>query len=473
MTDEDLCFLPATELARLYRAGTISPREVMAAVLARIVAHDREVNAFVTVLGDQAMAEAEAAEQRFAAGTPRGPLEGVPVTVKDLTLTRGVATQYGSVTRRGFIPDLDAPIVTRLREAGAIIIGKTTTPEFGWIGTGRSPLTGLTHTPWRIGLTAGGSSAGAGAAAAAGFGALHQGSDAAGSVRLPAHFCGVYGLKPSYGRVPIHPVSNTDYTSHLGPLTRSVADAALMLAVMAGPHDWDHTSLEAPPADYPALLDQAPLDQASGRPRLAYSADFGHARVDPEVAALARAAAERLASALGTELHDVTPPFGPAGPELIRFFWPAHWAVHAPKLDQWRAEMDPGFVACIEEGRSITMDRYQIMRERKYAYIRDINLFFADWDFLLSPAASVAAFPSERLAPEGWAEHSWDWLAWAEFSYPFDLSGNPAASIPAGFTKDGLPIGLQITGRRFDDLGVLQLSRAFERAAPWAARRPF
>lgn len=467
MTDDDLCFTPATELARLYRARALSPRTVMAAVLARIAAHDGAINAFVTRLDDQAMAEAEAAERRFAAGTPLGALDGIPVTVKDLTLTRGIPTQYGSPTRRGFVPDVDAPIVTRLRAAGAIIIGKTTTPEFGWIGTGRSPLTGLTHTPWRIGRTAGGSSAGAGAAAAAGFGPLHQGSDAAGSVRLPAHFCGVFGLKPSFGRIPIHPVSNTDYSSHLGPLTRTVADAALMLKVMAGPHPWDHTSLEAPPADYPAGLDRPPR-----HPRIAYSPDFGHARVDPEVAALARAGAERLADALGAELHDVTPPWGPAGPELIRFFWPAHWAVHAPKLADWRAAMDPGLVACIDDGARIGMADYQLMRERKYAYIRDISIFLEDWDFLLSPAASVAAFPSERLVPEGWPEHPWDWLGWAEFSYPFDLSGHPAASVPAGFTADGLPVGLQIVGQRFDDLGVLQMSRTFERAAPWAEKRP-
>ncbi len=468
MSDDDLCFLTATELAARFRARTLSPREVMAAILARITAHDHKVNAFVTLCADQAMAEAEAAERRFAAGTPRGPLEGVPITLKDLTLTQGIATQYGSRTRRGFVPDLDAPVATRLREAGAILIGKTTTPEFGWVGTGRSPLSGLTHTPWRLGLTAGGSSAGAGAAAAAGFGPLHQGSDAAGSVRLPAHFCGVYGLKPSFGRIPIYPVSNTDYSSHLGPLTRSVADAALMLRVMAGPHDWDHTSLEAAPADYPAHLDAAPP-----RPRLAYSADFGHARVDAEVAALARAAAERLAAALSVPLHEVTPPWGKLGPALIRFLWPAHWAVHAPKLATWRDEMDPGFIACIEAGTKIGMADYQLMRERKYAYIRDINVFFQEWDFLLSPAASVAAFPSQRLVPEGWPEHAWDWLAWAEFSYPFDLSGTPAASVPAGFTKDGLPIGLQIAGKRFDDLGVLQLSRAFERAVPWADARPF
>ncbi len=269
--------------------------------------------------------------------------------------------------------------------------------------------------------------------------------------------------------MPIDPVSNTDYSSHLGPITRTVADAALMLRVMAGPHYADHTSLEKEPEDYPALLDQ-PFPR---RPRLAYSPDFGHARVEPEVAALARQAAERLAAALGVALIEVRPPFGPEGPELIRFFWPAHWTMHADKLATHRAEMDPGFVACIEAGLPITIARYQAMRERKYAYIRAIHAFFEEWDFLLSPSASVAAFPADRLAPQDWPEHPWDWIGWAEFSYPFDLSGNPAASVPCGFTRAGLPVGLQIAGRRFDDLGVLRLARLFETLAPWHDAQPF
>lgn len=358
-----------------HRAGTMTPSQTVARSYQRIREHD-DAAIFIS-LRDERDALAEAA--RLA--DPTLPLYGVPVAVKDNIDVKGLPTT-AACPAFSYVPAKDSTAVAKLRAAGAIIIGKTTTPEFGWIGTGRSPLSGLTHTPWRIGLTAGGSSAGAGAAAAAGFGPLHQGSDAAGSIRLPAHFCGVFGLKPSFGRVPIHPVSNTDYSSHLGPLTRSVADAALMLKVMAGPHPWDHTSLEAPPADYPARLDQPPR-----RLRLAYSADFGHARVDPEIAALARAGAARLADALGAELHEVTPPWGKAGPDLIRFFWPAHWAVHAPKLADWRAVMDPGFVACIEEGTRIGMADYQLMRERKYAYIRDINIFFDDWDFLLSPAA--------------------------------------------------------------------------------------
>lgn len=468
MSADPAC-LSATAQAAAFRARTLSPREVAEAVLERIARFEPRVNAFVTLCAGQALAEARAAEQRFLRGNPRGPLDGILYTLKDLTPTAGVATQYGSKTRAGFVPERDAPVAARLKAAGGILLGKTTTPEFGWTAASRSPLSGLTFTPWREGLTAGGSSSGAAVAAAAGFGALHQGSDAAGSIRLPAHFCGVFGLKPSYGRVPLSPLSNTDYSSHLGPITRTVADAALMLRLMAGPHPEDHTSLEKEPEDYPALLDQ-PFPRP---PRLAYSPDFGHARVEPEVAALARKAAERLAEALGTPLIEVTPAFGPMGPELIRFFWPAHWTMHAETLARHRDEMDPGFVACIEAGLPIPIARYQAMRERKYAYIRSIHAFFETFDFLLSPTASVAAFPAERLVPEGWPEHPWDWLVWAEFSYPFDLSGNPAASVPCGFTAEGLPVGLQIAGRRFDDAGVLRLARLFEKIAPWDETTPF
>jgi aspartyl-tRNA(Asn)/glutamyl-tRNA(Gln) amidotransferase subunit A len=175
---------------------------------------------------------------------------------------------------------------------------------------------------------------------------------------------------------------------------------------------------------------------------------------------------------LGWHVEQVKTPWGPKGPELARFFWPAHFQRHADRLPEFRDRLDPGFVACIEAGSKITMADYQKMRLVKYAYCAEINHFFDDWDFLLTPAVSVAAFPAERLQPEHWPQHPWDWLSWAEFSYPFNLSQNPAASVPCGFTKDGLPVGLQIVGRRFDDLGVLQMSAAFEAARPWAGKRP-
>ena len=467
MDSEALCYLPATELTRLIRTRQVAAREVVRTVLARIAALDPQINAFATLTGESALDTADEADRRLAAGHEVGVLHGVPVTLKDLTQTKDVATQYGSHLRQGFIPQQDAPLVTRLKEAGAIVLGKTTTSEFGWTGVSRSPLTGITHNPWRRGHNAGASSAGAGAAAAAGFGPLHQGSDGAGSIRMPAHFCGVFGLKPTYGRVPNWPLSNTDYTSHNGPMTRTVADAALMLQVISGPHPWDHTTCEGKPPDYASML----ATSLRGK-RIAFSPNLGHARVDPEVAALVRGAAEALATDLGATVEETTPAWGADGPELIRFFWPAHLSVHAPALAQWQDRMDPGLVACIRAGERYSVVDYQRMRDRKYAYCTAIHNFFEEWDFLLTPAVSVAAFPAERLQPEHWPQHEWDWVTWAEFSYPFNLSGNPAASLPCGFTPDGLPVGLQIVARRFDDLGLLQVAAAFEAARPWVHRRP-
>ncbi|MBR0646948.1 amidase [Plastoroseomonas hellenica] len=467
MDKTDLCFTPATELADAIGAKAISASEVTAAVLDRIQALEPDLNAFAHLAAEEAMEAAEAADAALMKGAPLGPLHGVPVTIKDHEAVRGMPIEYGTHLRRGDMAAADGVLVARLRQAGAIILGKTTTPEFGWTGVSHSPLTGITHNPWKHGMNAGASSAGAGVGAAAGYGPLHQGSDGAGSIRMPAHFCGVFGLKPSYGRVPQSAVAASDYTVHLGPLTRTVADAALMLKVMAGPHPDDHSSLEAQPADYPRLL-----DRKRRRPRIAFSPDLGHARVDPEVAALVGKAVTAFESELGHAVEAVKTPWGPKGPELARFFWPAHFSRHADRVPEMRDRMDPGFIACIEAGSHITMADYQKMRLVKYAYCTEIHRFFEEWDFLLTPAVSVAAFPAEKLQPEHWPQHPWDWMSWAEFSYPFNLSQNPAASIPCGFTADGLPVGLQIVGRRFDDLGVLQMAAAFEAARPWAQHRP-
>src|SRR6195952_4861356 len=374
MNDEDAGFLPATQLAELIRTKQISPVEYMRALLRRIEALEPKVNAFVHLAADQAMDAARAAEATLMSGAPIGRLHGLPVTIKDLAITKDMPTQQGSLIFQGNQPTEDAPIVSRLKHEGAIILGKTTTSEFGWTGVSRSPLTGITHNPWRFGFNAGASSAGAGAAAAAGFGPLHQGSDGAGSIRMPAHFCGVYGLKPSYGRVPYYPAGGGDYTSHSGPLTRTVADAALMLEVMAGPHWSDHTALEAGPAPYLARLGEG----IKGR-RVAFSPDLGHARVDPEVAALVRRAAERF-SELGAIVEEVAIPWAAKGPELIRYFWSAHIARLAAKLPEWETRMDPGLVACIRAGEVVSISDYVNTRERKMAYIAAIHRWFEDWD---------------------------------------------------------------------------------------------
>jgi aspartyl-tRNA(Asn)/glutamyl-tRNA(Gln) amidotransferase subunit A len=466
MDQEDLGFLPATELAELIRTKQLSPVEYLRSLLGRIEALEPKVNAFAYLAADQAMAAARQAEAKLMSGDRIGRLHGVPVTIKDLAITRDMPTQSGSLIMKGNQPTEDTPIVPRLKDEGAVILGKTTTSEFGWTGVSHCPLTGITHNPWKCGYNAGASSAGAGAACAAGFGPLHQGSDGAGSIRMPSHFCGVFGLKPSFGRVPYYPVGTGDLTSHMGPMTRTVADSALMLEVMAGPHPLDYTTLEAGPAAYHTRL----YEGIKGK-RIAYSPDLGLARVDPDVAALVKAAAERFVE-LGATVEEVPTPWAAPGPELIRFFWSAHMTRLQPHLEKWESQMDPGLVACIKASDNVSVAEYQAARERKMPYVANIHRWFEDWDFLLTPSVSVAAFPAEKLMPDHWPHHDWDWVSWAEFSYPFNMSWNPAANVPCGFTAQGLPVGLQIVGKRFDDLGVLQASAAFEQIQPWAAKRP-
>src|SRR5213080_4933364 len=310
MTGADLCDTPATELVALIRAKKLSPVELTHAALDRIERLNPVVNAFCTLTADQALAAAREAEQALMRGQARGALHGIPFSIKDLHYTKDVRTMSGSFIFEHRVPDVDPPAVRRLKQAGGVMLGKTTTPEFGWKGLGDSPLTGITRNPWNTGMTTGGSSAGAGAAAAAGLGPLHQGSDGAGSIRIPSGFCGIFGLKPSFGRVPMWPISNNDYASHMGPMTRTVADAALMLAVMAGPDEWDRTSLEAAPEDYIGKLDAG----IKGL-KVAFSTHLGRFPVDAEVAAVVKQAV-RAFEDLGC-VEEVKPTFADSH-DLIR-----------------------------------------------------------------------------------------------------------------------------------------------------------
>jgi aspartyl-tRNA(Asn)/glutamyl-tRNA(Gln) amidotransferase subunit A len=399
-------------------------------------------------------------------GAPLGPLHGLPFSVKDLALTKGVPTKFGSHIFAGRIGEADAPYVRRLHEAGGIMIGKTTSPEFGWKALSDSPLTGITRNPWNRSVTTGGSSAGAGAAAAAWLGPLHQGSDGAGSIRIPSAFCGVVGVKANYGRVPLWPVSNNDYATHAGPMTRTVADAALMLGVMAGPDPWDVTALDAAPPDYLGVLDRG----VKGL-KIAYSPDLGGLRVDADVASVVAGAA-RAFEGLGCSVDEVKPAFADTY-DMIRLMWGAHYiGNYGQYLDEWRGRMDPGLVACMDDAKRWTAQEYVAMRARKIAYWDSVRPLFERYDLLLTPTTSVPAFEVGRLNPEGWPQHAWDWFPWASFSYPFNFTGQPAATVPAGFTPGGLPVGLQIVGRRLDEVTVLQAAAAFERARPWAERRP-
>jgi aspartyl-tRNA(Asn)/glutamyl-tRNA(Gln) amidotransferase subunit A len=463
----ELGYLGVSELITLYRAKEVSPFEVARTVLARIERIDPVVNAMMRVTPEHALEAAKRSEAVFLKGETPRLLEGVPVTIKDLQHTKGVQTDFASAVMQGTIPDVDAPCVTRLLDAGGMMMGKTTSAaEWGWKGVSQAPISGITHNPWGKGLNAGASSSGAGVAAACGYGPLHQGGDGAGSIRMPAHFSGVYGFKPTHGRVPNWPMSNNDLATHIGPLTRSVEDAALMTQAMAGPHVWDYTSLEAPPENYASKL----RADMKGK-RIGYTRDLGHARVDPEVAAAVDKAVLAFEE-MGAIVEEVTPAWGKLGPELVRFFWPVTFTARLSSLPEFESRMDPGFVAMIKYAAGFTAPQFMEMRTRRFAYVQAIHEFMEQYDFLISPAVSVAAFPADKLQPAHWPQHPWDWLMWAEFSYPFNWSGSPAASVPCGFTPAGLPVGLQIVGKRFDDLGVLQASAAFEAARPWAQHRP-
>src|SRR5438128_11678734 len=303
MNATDLCFTPATELVTMIRAKQLSPVELTRAALERIERVNPTLNAFCTLTADTALARARDAEAAVMGGGPLGPLHGIPYSNKDLAFTRGVRTMSGSHIFATRVPDVDAPFVRRLAGAGGVMLGKTTSPEFGWKALGDSPLTGITRNPWNTAMTTGGSSAGAAAAAAAGLGPLAHGSDGAGSIRIPSSFCGASGLKPSYGRVPMWPISNNDYASHNGPMTRTVADAALMLSVMAGPDDLDRTSLDGAPADYVGKLTRS----LKGL-RVAYSPGLGGLRADPEVAALVRKGVSAFEE-LGCIVEEIKPGF--------------------------------------------------------------------------------------------------------------------------------------------------------------------
>lgn len=462
----ELCFASAVDLAAHIARKELSPVEIAESVLRRIDEYNERVNAFSYLAGDLALDSAKQAERHVMDGMPLGPLHGVPVTIKDLHELEGYPFEQGSRCRAGAAGDTDCPVAARLKAAGAVILGKTTTSEFGWCGVSRSPLTGITHNPWKHGLNAGASSAGAGAAAAAGFGPLHQGSDGAGSIRMPSHFCGAVGHKPTWGLVPHIPVRNNDQVSHVGPISRTVADAALFLNATAGPHAFDHTSLVGARTDY---LDELNVDVA--KLKIAFSPDLGHARVDPDVASLVEAAVG-LFESFDCTVEVVTPSWGPEGREIGRFFWAVHESPLAVHLEEWEAEMDPGLVACIRAGCGHSAETYLAMRARKLAYVEQMHRFMADWDLLLTPSVSVAAFPADRLQPAHWPQHPWDWLSWSEFCYPFNMAGLPAASVPCGFNPVGLPVGLQIVGRRAADHLVLRAAATFERAHPWADRRP-
>ncbi|PYM24984.1 MAG: amidase [Candidatus Rokuibacteriota bacterium] len=463
----DLHWQSATTLARLIRQKKVSPVEVLGAILDRIDKLNPRLNAFVTLTAEQARREARAAERALTKRSATlGPLHGVPFSVKDLVITKGVRTTFGTPLYRDNVPTEDAPIVTRLKAAGGIMLGKTNTPTMGWIGATHNLLFGVTRNPWNLERTPGGSSGGASAAAAAGLGPLHVGTDGGGSIRIPAAFAGIYGFKASYGRIPTYPTSGAWSLSHVGPMTRTVADAALMLNVCAGPDERDQYSLPAERADYVKALSGSLKGW-----RVAWTDDLGFADVvDPEVSTVCARAA-RAFRELGCRVEEVQPSWPSPREAWYEIFCGGIAARLAPYVER-RAEIDAGLLRIIETALRNPPTKYVQAWFDRLAWWQHLRAFFDKYDLLLTPTTACPPFAVGLDNPTEIAGRPAGAYAWIPFTYPFNLTGQPAASVPAGFTANGLPVGLQIVGRRFADAAVLRASAAFERLRPWAQQRP-
>ncbi len=458
----ELCSLSATELVLLYRAKRLSPVEVIRAVLHRVESLNPVLNAFCHLDPDFALESARMSEARWMKGEPRGLLDGVPASIKDLLYTKGWPTLRGSKTidPKGPWED-DAPVVARLREHGAVIFGKTTTPEFGWKGVCDNPLTGITRNPWNPAKTPGGSSGGSAAAVAAGMGPLTIGTDGGGSIRIPCAFSGLFGIKPTFGRVPAWPLSPFGTVAHVGPMTRTVADSALMMNVLTLPDARDWHQLPPDGCDYRIGLD----DGVRGL-RIAYSATLGSANVDPEVAALVKKAALRFAE-LGAIVEEKDPGFTNAGEIFARHWFPGAALLLSTIPKEKHALIDPGLVDTARQGAAFSaMDILDAARQRGQLGVQ-MQLFHQQYDLLLTPTLPLAAFEVGREVADELKEKRW--TDWSPFSYPFNLTQQPAASIPCGLTKAGLPVGLHIVGARYADALVLRAARAFESLMPIAS----
>jgi aspartyl-tRNA(Asn)/glutamyl-tRNA(Gln) amidotransferase subunit A len=406
----DIAALTAADLLRLYRRGELSPVEVARDVFARIEKFEPAINAFVLTDPERALAAARASEQRWRKSEPHGLVDGVPATVKDSVIAKDWPCRRGSLTSDPAPVTEDAPAVARLREHGAVLLGKTALPEFGWIGACHSPLTGITRNPWKLDRTPGGSSGGAAAAAALNLGPLHIGTDAAGSVRIPASFSGVFALKPSFGRVPAHPASPFGMLSHVGPITRTVGDAALMLSVIAEPDGRDMTAWNTQPPDF-----RIGLDEGVKGLRIAWSPRLGYVRkLDPEVEA-ATAAAARAFEELGATVEQADPGF-PDPSELILTLWAAISAIVVDSFPRSeRAKMDSGFLRVAEAGRRYTLANYVNAFNARADYADAMHRFHQRYDLLLTPQMAVPAIEAGLEAP---ADGSFGdmWVEWSPYT---------------------------------------------------------
>ena len=462
-------FMPATEMIAAIKKKTLSPREIVEALLARVEKINPKVNAYCTVVPEMALEAAKKAEAEIRQGGKLGPLHGIPVSIKDLTLTAGIRTTFGSKIFEHHVPTEDALIVQRLKAAGAIVIGKTNTPEFGAGANTYNAVFGATRNPWKLSHTCGGSSGGAAVALACGLGPLATGSDLGGSLRIPASFCGVVGFRTSAGRVPIYPsFMGWDTLAVEGPMARTVGDTALMLSVIAGADDRSPISLPGDGREFLAAVEHPNIRGF----KVAWSADLKVSPVDREIEAVASVAAKRFTE-LGCTVEQAEPDFSRVR-EIIHVTRALRMVtLHAEKLEKWRDQMNPNLVWNIEKGFPLTAQQVGMAEKERTALYHRVRQFFERYDLLLTPTVAVPPFPVEMPYPQEInGKPINNYQEWLYLTYAITVTGLPAISVPCGWTAEGLPVGLQIVGRRLGEATVLRAAAAFEAIAPWQDKRP-
>jgi len=461
----DFAYQTALDLSRAIAARQVSPVELMQACLARIEQIDPKLNCFASYTPELALEAARRAEQALMSGQPLGPLHGLPISVKDLIAVKDLRYTFGSRAMADNVAGADAPSVERIRAAGACIIGKSTTSEFGCKAVGDSPLSGITRNPWNTGTTPGGSSAGAAASVAAGLTPFALGTDGGGSIRIPAALCGLFGIKAQFGRVPVYPVSATPTLAHVGPLARTVRDAALLLSVISGQDDRDPFSVAGPVPDYLGACER-PVKGL----RIAWSRTLGYARPDPEVADIAQRAALRFAE-MGCEVVEVEQVMAQDPVDLWTSEFYAGVGVRLKKqLMEQRDLLDPAVADILGQALAQTSEAYYTRVFQRYELRETMRKFFERFDLLLTPALPCAAFEVGLNTPPQLPDRNI--VSWVYYTYPFNLTGQPAASVPAGFTRAGLPVGLQMVARMHHETDIFRAAAALEACQPWAEKKP-
>ncbi len=470
MTPPELLRMPATELTAAIRDKELSPVELTEAVLARIEEVNPTINAFLDFDSDRALDSARAAEAAVLKGEESGPLHGLPVPIKDLEPSEGLRHTSGSILQKDLVADFDGAVTGRVKAAGGIVIGKTNTPHLGHKDMCDNLLGEPGRNPWNTDRTPGGSSGGAAAAVAAGLCPVAHGSDGAGSIRIPAALCGVFGFKPSFGRLPYWP--NLDIwaaRSHNGPISRTVADAALFTHATAGPDPRDPTAIASPPEDYiSAVADHLPSLRGL---RVAWSADFGYAAVEPDVRRLAGEAAQRFAD-FGCNVEAVDPGWDNPRPGAEVCWFVSMAARVGQSYDERPDAFEPSLVEMIQQGRRYSGEEHGRAEGSRTVFYHQAREFFETYDLLLTPQMPLTAWGVHEWPAEIDGTSTPSIFDRLPFTYPFNLTGQPAASVPCGFASDSLPVALQIVGRYHADTLVLQAAAALEQAAPWTSAWP-